>query len=130
MGAMGKSPGFVVLIMLAGCAGRSNDTAETREQQCERLRDQVVEIGVAGIPSSATPPAEDLARLGPAPRNGTPSKPDVEGHRAALKQALGQEYINSCLATLTPTQLECSLAARDTAALVACQQGTTAKEQP
>ncbi|MEO8844989.1 MAG: hypothetical protein ABI591_15345 [Kofleriaceae bacterium] len=85
---------------------------------------------VAAIPKAAEPSPEDLARLGgaPPPRTAVPSKPDIEGHRAALKQALGRAYVDSCLATLTQTQLDCSLSAKDTAALVACQ-GTQSKEQ-
>lgn len=113
----------VAAISLATVLGCSSNAEESREQQCERLRDRVVEMRVAAIPRSVQPPAEDLAHLGgaPPPKNAMPQQPDVEGHRAALKQALGHGYIESCVATLTTAQLECSLGASDTEALTACQ---------
>lgn len=129
---VGVWPKCFLFWTLASCAAKSNDSGESRDQQCERMRNQVVEMTIAGIPTDIHPTPEDLARVGvPLSSRNLPSvKPDVSGHRAALRQALGHEYIESCLANLTPKQLECSLAAKDTSALVVCQRSTPSKEQP
>ena len=37
-----------------------------------------------------------------------------------MKQALGDSFVTSCLQTMTSSQLECALGAKDTETAVAC----------
>ena len=91
----------LLLGLVVGCT--SHD--EVERTKCERLRDHVVDLRLeqnAGAKDSLGQPI------------------DLAPHRAALKQALGGEFVASCEKTLTPKQLECALAAKDSAAASAC----------
>ena len=109
---------------VVGCTERR---ADSREQECEHLRDHVIEMRVASIPRSPEP-TEDFSNGGAVRHHAAPVGPDIDGHRVALKQALGREYIDSCLANLTQEQLDCSLTAKDSAGITSCQ--TTTRPSP
>jgi predicted choloylglycine hydrolase len=94
-----------ILVGLGGCSdGAEDDEALARTQQCERLRDHLVELRLA----SAT-------NLGN----------DREQHRAALTQAVGAQLLETCTKTTTKAQLDCALAARDAQAATDCNEPTT-----
>ena len=84
-----------------GCA--SHD--EVDRAKCERFRDHMIDLRLeqnSGAKDSLGQPI------------------DLAPHRAALKQALGDGFLASCEKTLTPKQLECALAAKDSAAASSC----------
>lgn len=86
-----------VVVALAAC-GRDTDDNAVSEQRCERLRDHVVDVRLA----SAT---------------GVEREP----HRRAMRQALGKDFVSSCVGSLTDAQVQCALKAPDSAAIAACQ---------
>jgi hypothetical protein len=45
---------------------------------------------------------------------------EIEAHRRALSQALGNDFVSSCEATLSPHQIDCALAATDSSAAARC----------
>ena len=91
--------------LLIGCGGGSNeDEAPASAPQCERLRDHLVELRLA----TAT-------NLGQA----------LEQHRAALTQALGPEFVDTCTKTMSGAQVTCALAAQDSQAATECNGPTT-----
>jgi hypothetical protein len=52
----------------------------------------------------------------------------VEAHHAAMKQALGKDFVASCQQTLSAAQVKCVLAANDSAAASACSSTQTASK--
>lgn len=98
-----KLSGWLLLATLvAGCGDVVTvETAESaRVEDCQRARDHVVELRLAGTDA-----------LGATAR---------EQHRAALVAALGTQFVERCAATLSDAQLACLLAAGDTADVSAC----------
>ena len=89
---------FVISAVL-GC-GTSEDSDETQARQCKQLRDHLVELRV---------PA---------------SHADATAHRAAMKTALGDNFVDDCAAKLTPSEVRCALEASDPARAVDCTQRT------
>lgn len=85
---------------LAACgADEIPDDEERAATPCEELRDHLVDLRVG----SATGTADELAQ-----------------HRAAMRRALGDDFVQSCEDNLGPTQIACSTAAADLAAVSAC----------
>jgi len=82
---MNASRFWVLLAVVAGCA----DHGTVDREGCARLRDHVVDLRVADAASEL----------------GT----DVAQHRRALNQALGEDFIASCVRSMSYEQLECSL---------------------
>lgn len=77
---------LVAVTLVAGCT----DHGGTVDRDgCTRLRDHVVDLRLA----------DGASELGS----------DVEQHRRAMKQALGEEFIEHCVRTMSYEQLECSL---------------------
>jgi hypothetical protein len=86
---------IIVSIVIAAC------TAEepTPDQRCERVRDRLIDLRLANATGV-----------------------DIAAHRAALKNALGDSFIESCKTTLTVAQQQCVLDARDAFAANACSK--------
>jgi hypothetical protein len=85
-------------IAAAGCA--SEDPQDALARQCGRLRDHLVELRLEG------------------------TKVDVEAHRAAIKGALGDRFVEQCTAEMTTTQVSCALAATDSSHALECTRGS------
>lgn len=84
-----------VLFVVSGCS--SSSEIEVDRKHCVQLRDRMVELRLAGVGSAV----------------------DMKAHRVAMRDALGDRFIESC-EQLTVAQLECSLRASDLAAATAC----------
>ena len=97
-----RSCGVVVALVIAAC---SSSSSGPNREDCEKLRDHTIDVRLAsiGTGSNAGDPGVDIA-----------------AHRAAMKQALGDSFVSSCLQTMTSTQIECALGAKDTETAVAC----------
>lgn len=87
--------GLLITLVVSSCAA-SGDSGESRVAQCERLRDHLVDL-----------------RIGNA-------KVDAEAHRAALRDALGDRFVDSCSSSVTAEQLQCALRADSAAKAVDC----------
>lgn len=79
---------------LASCA--SHDEARPSRARCVQLRDRIIELRLAGLP----------------PR-------DVELHRQALRDSLGDGFVENCQ-QLTAAQARCAFAAQDSTSVAAC----------
>ena len=86
-----------VLVLMIGCG--SSDSDEVDRRRCEQLRDHLVELRLKSV---ADP------------------RVNLDAHRKALKQALGDSFVSSCEARTTSAELKCQLAAGDTQAAAAC----------
>jgi hypothetical protein len=116
-------------LALAACA---RDSQKVTREKCERLRDHVVDIQLLRLPSSLAPPSVVTP---PDPRAGDrleakhielpPVQPDVAGHRAAMRQALGDAYVTSCQKNLSAALVNCELAAADSVSMIECQKSGT-----
>lgn len=92
-----------LLAVVAACASL-DDTTMSRER-CVHLRDHVIDL-----------------RLGR-------STPHAAEHKTALKRALGDRFVESCL-QLSANQVHCAFAAKDTSSAVACTASSSATESP
>ena len=95
----------LVICVLVGCGGGAEDESKARAEQCERMRDHLVDLRLAS--------AQHLEK-------------DLDQHRVALKQAMGSAFIESCTKDMTETQVTCVVGAKDAEAAAAC---TTAASQ-
>ena len=95
-----------------------------------RLRDVARSPAPPQIPS--TPSLGGPSMVSPAvsaPSVGAPI--NVEAHRAAMKQALGENFLGACQQKMTAAQIKCVLAANDSAAANACSSsGSWASARP
>lgn len=78
-----------VLVAIILCAAACSDHETVDRAACTRLRDHVVDLRLADSSSA----------LGK----------DATQHRAAMKQALGDAFIDNCVQTMSYEQLDCSL---------------------
>jgi hypothetical protein len=86
---------FVACTLLS-CAS-SEDEADTARKRCTALRDHLVEMRV-----------EDAAEA-----------VDVKAHTEAMRQALGDDFIDSC--TKRPVnEIRCALSAQDSSSVAEC----------
>jgi hypothetical protein len=90
---------IAMVLALAGCAA-SEDSDAARERRCERLRDHLVGLRLVG------------------------ANVDLEAHRAAIKQALGHKFIDTCASGLTTDQINCALAESDSARALECTRSS------
>lgn len=90
---------WLVVVMVAGCSADDADDVDRAKQSCEELRDHLIDL-----------------RLRTA--HGDPKV--VETHRAAMKKALGDDFVGSCQQRMTPSQIQCATSAGDFAAASAC----------
>jgi hypothetical protein len=84
---------------LAACT--HDETVDRRS--CEKPRDHLIDVRV-----------------------GTAQDRDAVQHRAAMKAALGDDFVESCLHTMTVDQLKCAMRASDLGATHDCARTTTA----
>ncbi len=95
--AVSISLSLALTVSLALTAGCSTGGAErVGRGDCERLRDHLVDVRMASVTA------------------------DHEQHRRAIRTALGDGFLSSCLDLTTESQLRCSLKANDAQALTAC----------
>lgn len=85
---------LVFALVLAACAS-SEDPRDARTRQCAQVRDHLIDLRLAHAH-------------------------DVDAHRAAMKQALGDRFVDECAASLTQTQITCALTASDAVAAIDC----------
>jgi hypothetical protein len=84
--------------VLVACTSSDYGPADT--QQCERLRDHLVDLQVRDIHIA--------------------TGIDREAHRRAMTQALGSDIVASCAGRLTESEVECALDKSDPSAAAAC----------
>jgi hypothetical protein len=87
---------FAFAAMLGCASSEDADGEETRARQCSRLRDHLIELRLAGTDAN------------------------VEAHRTAMREALGDAFIDQCSTQLTTRQLDCALGAKDRAQALEC----------
>lgn len=93
---------FALVLLSFGCAG--DDTQPTvHGTPCSRLRDHLVELRLDGV-------------------TGTPD--EMEQHRAAMIQALGNDFLASCQTSMTSSQIACATGALDLTAASDCSDAT------
>ena len=92
---------LVSISLLVGCNGDDETTVESVVRPCERLRDHLVDLRVEGTRGE---PDEVVAR-----------------HRAAMRQALGDDFVASCERKMAASEIDCAAKATDFAAVTACQ---------
>jgi hypothetical protein len=90
---MGRLMFTVALSMLASCAAEE----PTPQRRCEQVRDRLIELRLANATGV-----------------------DIQAHREAMKNALGDAVVASCTSNLTVSQQQCVLKARDSAAATVC----------
>jgi hypothetical protein len=91
----------IALLVFVACS----KSVDVDRESCTRLRDHVVDLRFAGIEHATDPKGHRV---------------DVSGHRAALKAALGEHFIDSCIEKMSPEQLACALDARDLVSEESC----------
>jgi hypothetical protein len=89
---------------LAGCTS-SEDGAAASRKRCVTLRDHLVELRLQGA-----------------------GVDEVAAHRAAMQQALGDRFVEQCMA-LPPKQIACALAAKDTASATSCSAASSSRSR-
>ncbi len=104
---------LLALLLLAplACASGSDDRPD--REDCQRLRDHVIEL-----------------RLQAADSGGHVAVTDVAQHRAALQAALGTGYVDDCRESRRPQEMSCLLAAGDLDSLDACATRVASEDQP
>lgn len=89
---------LITMMSIAMACSTATDASEpAATKQCEALRDHIVDL-----------------RLWEA------TGVDREAHREAMRDALGQEFVDGCTKTLTENQVDCGIKATDVAAATAC----------
>jgi hypothetical protein len=81
----------------AGCAARGADPAE----QCAKLREHLSSLRAGSVPGTSGERA---------------------GVELAMQRALGDDFVTSCTANMTASQVECSLSAKDLVSASWCVQ--------
>lgn len=85
----------MVLFLAAACS--SSSEIEVDRKHCVQLRDRMVELRLAGVGSAV----------------------DVKAHRVAMRDALGERFLENC-ERLSVAELQCSLRASDLTAATTC----------
>ena len=83
----------LIVIALTACAADE----PTTEQRCAQVRDRLIDLRLANATGV-----------------------DIKAHRAAMAEALGDDFIQNCKTRLTIAQQQCVLRARDSAAATDC----------
>lgn len=98
----------ILVILSVSCGSSSGDDSDRAAEdgaaakRCNDLREHMIDLRLA---PSANADGVDLAP-----------------HRLALRNALGQRFLDHCVAAMTPEQVECALGAKDSATVGACSQ--------
>lgn len=96
---------FVFGLVAAASSGCGvGDDEETATRPCEQLRDHLVDLRVEG----ATGRPDELVQ-----------------HRAAVKKALGDDFVATCERLMSSNEIACASKASDLASATACQQAST-----
>lgn len=74
----------------------SSDSEAISRKDCERLREHLIDVRMQSVTA------------------------DQDQHRVALRSALDESFITSCVESNGSTYLQCALAAADSDALLAC----------
>jgi hypothetical protein len=85
--------------VLSSCGGGEEDEIEARAQQCEQVRDRLVDLRLSA--------SHTLGK-------------DYEQHRETMKQALGDGFLDSCARSISGGQATCVLEAKDSQAAAEC----------
>lgn len=99
------SLGWIVTACLAVIGCSSSDDFEVDRARCTQLRDHMVDLRLAdasGIVSS-----------------------ELTQHRTAMNSALGDRFVGECQASLSKTELRCSLAAKTLSSASDCSARST-----
>ena len=88
---------FVVGLVPAGGCASDDDAASASTRRCTMLRDHLVELRLAS--------AQGV---------------DHVAHRAAMQQALGDDFVTTCTSSLGEREIRCALDATDTATATSC----------
>lgn len=92
----------LILVLALGCSGDDEvDEEIAKATPCERLREHLIDIRLVGE-----------------------THVDQAAHRTAMRQALGNEFLDGC-SKLGPAQVTCATDAPDTPAAVACTTQTS-----
>ena len=106
--------------LVAACSTSSRDADEQRHH-CEQMRDHVIDLRLADVGPDHT----SDKRSGQGASSEPPQTPiDLAQHRAAMKQALGDRFINDCVSQMTADQVSCALSAKSQDAVNACSAKT------
>jgi hypothetical protein len=95
-----------VLLFCATMAGAFSacadapDPQETAHKRCLALRDHLIDLRLSGAEQSV----------------------DVAAHREAMKQALGETFIETCQQQVSADEASCELSATDLEAASACRK--------
>ena len=92
---------MIVFALASASCGSGDETEAATARQCEQLRDHLVEL-----------------RLQDASIDGAK-------HRAAIRQSLGDGFIDTCTAQVTRDQIRCALAASDAPDALECTRDTS-----
>jgi hypothetical protein len=123
----------IFLVGIALVFGCSSNDDEVTASRCTQLRDHLIDLrlndAVAGkqMPTITSGPPIRV----PVARGRTDSKEvpapqvinmpiDITAHRAAMKQALGDQFVDTCQHKMTAPQLKCLLAAETSSAASSC----------
>jgi hypothetical protein len=91
-----RSRSWLAALALISLTCADEDHAPSARLKCVEVRDRLVDLRVAEV------------RL------------DVEGHRDAMKRALGESFVASCEQSMSASQVACILNARDRDDATAC----------
>jgi len=94
---------FTATALGGGCGGQGEE--ETKRMACTQMRDHVIDVRLNDF-STVTD------------EHGQPI--NLEGHRTALTNALGDAFIDECINKMTITQLECARAATSVSSVTDC----------
>lgn len=81
---------LTALITACGDGASDKDAEAVRAEDCQRVRDHLVDLRLAG--------SEVLGKI------------EIEKHRAILVSALGTQFLDNCTKTLSDQQVACLLA--------------------
>ena len=93
-------------LLMAACT--AHEQPQNPEERCAKLRDHLVDLRLEDVRGSA-------AGL------------DLDAHRAAMKRALGSDFIAECAARMSETQLDCAMASRTLSASNDCVDGSASR---
>jgi len=89
----------LLLVVSASCNGDEAEDVELAARPCTRLRDHLVDLRLEGVHGAAA---------------------DLATHREAMRQALGDDFVAACEASMSVAAISCAATASDLAAASAC----------
>ncbi|MFT3697711.1 MAG: hypothetical protein QM831_31520 [Kofleriaceae bacterium] len=110
--SIGRAIGGMAWVTCVLCA--CVDKNELSLDRCAELRDHVIDLRLAPLVKINADPTPLGSATAP------PPPVDIEKHRAALKQALGDDFTDRCMKNVSADQLNCALAGTDGDSLERC----------